>query len=257
MTEKPRPGAGGIGLLVSGAVLVVVWAVLYGGGNPVDAYAYWTAGNRPDPYAPQACCDFLYAPPFLAAGWPLWRLPFEVFVGLLRGAELAALLFLAGPFAGLAIFLPPVATEINAANVNLLLMTCLVGGFRWPALWAVILLTKPTAGVGLLWFVVRGEYGRALVPIAVAAGAMVLTTLLQPQWTADYVSMVLSRDPDTGGPFPWPWWARLPLAVPIIVWAARTDRRWALAIGTILAMPQLYFLSPAMLVVLLRLRKAS
>ncbi len=40
-------------------------------------------------------------------------------------------------------------------------------GFRYPAAWSLILLTKITPGIGLLWFAVRREW-RAL---AIALGA--------------------------------------------------------------------------------------
>jgi hypothetical protein len=230
---------------------VVVWATYAGGGNPVDAYAYWSAGNRPDPYAPQACCDFVYSPPFLQAGWPLWRLPFEVFTGLLRAAELACVVAFAGPASAIALFLPPVATEINAANVNLLLMAAVVVGFRYPVAWTFVLLTKPTAALGLLWFVLRGEWRKAAIPIMATIAISAVSFVLAPDLWADYLSTLLRMDAAPGWPFPWPFLWRAPFALALIVFGARTDRRWAIVVGTILAMPRLYFLSPAMLLAVL------
>ena len=46
----------------------------------------------------------------------------------------------------------------------------IVIGFRWPAAWSLVLLTKITPGIGLLWFAVRREW-RSL---AIALGAVIM-----------------------------------------------------------------------------------
>jgi len=40
----------------------------------------------------------------------------------------------------------------------------------------------------------------------------------------------------------------------LIVWGARTDRRWVVPVATVLAMPVLWITSPAVLVAIPRLR---
>src|SRR5690348_6311250 len=62
---------------------------------------------------------------------------------------------------------PPILFELSMGNIHLLLAAAIVLGFRWPAAWSFVLLTKVTPGVGLLWFAVRREW-RSL---AVALGA--------------------------------------------------------------------------------------
>ncbi len=240
-----------VGIMLGVAMAVVVWVTLLGSGNPLDALAYWSAGNRPDPYAPQPCCDYLYAPPPLQAGWPLWRLPFEAFVAILRAAELACVVAFAGPVAAAALWLPPVATEVNAGNVNLLLMAAVIGGFRYPVLWTFVLLTKPTAGLGLAWFVLRGEWRKAAVPIMATAAVCLASFVMAPDLWAGYLGAMARVSPDAVWQVPWPFLWRVPFALALIAWGARTTRRWALIVGTILAMPRLYFLSPAMLLGLL------
>ncbi len=50
---------------------------------------------------------------------PFLDLPFATFVAIIRLIDLAALVALAGPATVFALLLPPVAAEINAANINL------------------------------------------------------------------------------------------------------------------------------------------
>jgi hypothetical protein len=239
-------------LILSVAVVVAAWVTFYGAGSPVDAFAYWSAGNRPlAPYAPQPCCDYVYSPLFLQAGWPLWHLPFAVFVAALRAAELGVVVWFAGPVAAIALFLPPVATEINVANINLLIMAAVVGGFRWPVLWSFVLITKPTAGVGLLWFALRGEWRKAALPIGVAGIAALLSLYADPALWIGYIGVLARADQTPGWPFPWPLWVHWIPGVIFIIWGARTGRQWPMVVGTILAMPRLYFVSPAMLLAVL------
>src|SRR5207247_1772601 len=136
------------------------------GGNPVDALCYWLT-DPSNPYN-RTQYQFVYAPVTAQIISPLLTLPFAVFAALLRVVEVVSLLILAGPLAGILIFTTPVASEINAANINILIGVVMVLGFRWPALWVIPLLTKPSMGIGLLWFVLRGEWRKAAIPIGIA-----------------------------------------------------------------------------------------
>ncbi len=238
--------------LLSLVVAIVVWAAFtMDGGNPVDAWDFWV-----DPAAPYATGDvhhYLYSPVFAQVISPFRLVGFDVFVGALRAVELVCAFWLAGPVLFIALFLPPVATEINAANINVIIVVAIALGFRWPALWSIVLLTKPTMGIGLLWFVLRREWrslGVALGTTVAIAGA---SSLLNPTAWFDYVVALQTTYTTPGWPFPWPIWVRLPIALPLVVWGAWTGRPWAVALGSILAAPRLYFLSPVMLLGLLPL----
>ena len=54
--------------------------------------------------------------------------PFEVFIAIWRAALLAAVVYLAGPLTLLVLFLSPVASEINAGNIQILLALAIVLG---------------------------------------------------------------------------------------------------------------------------------
>ena len=69
---------------------------------------------------------------------------------------IGAVRFLTGPrLLAAGLLFPFTAMEVAGGNVSLLLAVAIVVGFRWPAAWALVLLTKITPGIGLLWFAVR------------------------------------------------------------------------------------------------------
>ncbi|HEX8024809.1 MAG TPA: glycosyltransferase family 87 protein [Candidatus Limnocylindrales bacterium] len=243
---------------ISAALCLSVLAVYTAtGGSPVDALCYWFT-NPNAPYRPDSSYQFVYSPAAAQIAWPLLLLPFEAFTFVLRVVETLSLIVLGGPIAGLLVFTPPVATEVNAANINILLALLMVLGFRWPALWAPALLTKPSMGVGLLWFVVRGEWRKLATAVGVAGAVSLVSFLYAPHIWFDWIAFLRTGTYQDGGwPFPWPVWIRLPFAIALVVWGARTNRSWTVVAAAVLALPRLYFLSPAMLVGMLPLIRAT
>ena len=68
----------------------------------------------------------------------------------------------------------PVASELYHGNIDLILAAAIVAGFRWPVAWAVVLHTKLTPGIGLLWFAVRREWR----PLLIAGAATIVQPIL-------------------------------------------------------------------------------
>ncbi len=232
--------------LISLATAVVVWVSLTRtGGNPVDAWDFWV--DPAAPYADGEVHHYLYSPVFAQVISPFRLVGFEFFTATLRAVELLAALWLAGPVLFIALFLPPVATEINAANINVLLVVAIALGFRWPALWAFVLLTKPTMGIGLLWFVIRREWRSLAIALGTTAAIAGVSFVLNPGVWFEYIGALTSTYTTPGWPFPWPIWMRLPFALPLVIWGSFTSRPWAVALGAMIAAPRLYFLSPVML----------
>jgi len=233
-----------------GAAAITFVSLTQGGGNPVDAFCYW----RIDPAHPYTLGDsqFAYTPVAAQALTPFVQLPFAVFVALIRLADLVALVALAGPATLLVLLLPPVAAEINAANINFPMGLAVVAAFRWPALWAFPLLTKVTPGLGILWFAVRREWRSFAIAAGTTAGLAAVSILAAPSLWTQYVEFLANDTPHVGGwPFPYPLWLRLPLAVVLVIWGARTNRRWVVPVAALLALPRLYFQSPALLLAVL------
>jgi len=232
-------------------VVLVIFTVL----RPIpadDAHAYWSV-NVADPYTrPVATFDaFTYTPPAALLFGVLGNLPFEVFEAgwtLLIGL---ALLWLTGPWALLFVVIPVVASDVYVGNIHVLLAAAIVASFRWPALWAVPLLTKPSCGVGLLWYVARGEWRRLLVALGVTAGlaavAFVVAPDLWPKWIAYVLETGVSPNVGTAAWVPVPLVIRLPAAVVLVIWGARTDRPWTVPTASMLALPVLWMVGLAML----------
>lgn len=217
-----------------------------------DAHAYWVV-DIANPYTrPVATQDaFTYTPPVALLFSVLGHLPFEVFEAgwtLLIGF---ALLWLTGPFALAFLVLPVVASDLYLGNIHVLLAAAVVGSLRRPGLWAIPLLTKPSVGVGLLWFVVRREWTRLAVALgvtaALAAIAFVLAPGLWPAWI-DYVLATGVAPPlGTAYAVPLPLLVRLPAAALLVIWGARTNRTWTLPTAAMLGLPVLWLVGLAML----------
>ncbi len=217
-----------------------------------DAHAYW-AVNVADPYTrPIATTDaFTYPPPAALFFGLLGQLPFEVFQAgwtLLIGL---ALLWLVGPWALAFLVIPVVASDLYLGNIHVLLAAAVVASLRWPALWAIPLLTKPTCGVGLLWYLVRGEWRRLGVALGTTAAVAALTFALAPDLWPKWIEYVLETGvaPNVGTAFwvPIPLLVRLPAAVLLVIWGARTDRPWTLPTAAMLGLPVLWLVGLAML----------
>ena len=233
-------------------VVVLVLFTVFRPTTAGDAHAYW-AVDLANPYSrPIATPDaFTYPPPAALFFTVLGKLPFEVFQAgwtLLIGA---ALLWLTGPWALAFLVLPVVASDLYLGNIHILLGAAVVGSLRHPGLWAIPLLTKPTVGIGLLWFVARGEWRRLAVALGVsavlAAAAYVLAPGLWPMWI-DYV-LATGVSPNVGSAFwvPLPLLVRLPAAALLVIWGARTNRPWTLPTAAMLALPVLWLVGLAML----------
>jgi hypothetical protein len=92
------------------------------------------------------------------------------------------------------VFWDPVALEVLAGNIHILTALAIVIGFRWPAAWAFVLLTKVTPGIGLLWFLSRREWKAAAVALLATATLVVVSFMLDPDaWGAWVGVLTLSR----------------------------------------------------------------
>lgn len=234
----------GIGLAI------VVWLLYFPAkGNPADAATYYgiDMGDMYGGWRLGASDAYQYAPVFAQLTWPLRQLPFEAYVAVIRGLSLIAVVWLAGPFTAIVLFLPPVAAEINAGNINLFLAVAVALGLRYPATWAAVLLTKVTPGIGLLWFVVRRRWQALAIALGSTAAIVALSFAISPgQWIAWFNLLVANRGLSTASyPYFIELWIRLPVAIAIVVAAAAWGRWWPVAIATTIAAPLLYFPSQA------------
>lgn len=226
-----RDGLSPVGLEVLAGLLVEPF------GHGSDAYAYWSFDTS-DPYADTsgnlgAFGTFRYSPIVALALAPLHALPWPVFITIWTLLLVAALAYLGGTWALALLALYPVALEVSYGNISLLLAAAIVVGFRWPAAWPFVLLTKVTPGVGLLWFVARREWRS----VGIALGASVLLVMaswpfVSAEWRT-WISVLAgaSRVPDPGTFGFFPLWLRCAAGGTLVIFAARTDRRWLVPIA--------------------------
>jgi len=247
-------------------IAFVVWlAIVYFAQKPgqtwgtgMDAISYW-ANHLDAPYANSDWTKaqaYVYSPAFLQLVSPLAQLPWVAFLGAWTAILLVAVRFLTGPrlFAFGALL---ALMELAGGNISLLLAAAMVVGFRWPAAWAFVLLTKVTPGVGLLWFVVRGEWRKLGIALGATAAIIAVSAVLMPGAWLEWVHLlgrIAGRD-GTWAAFPIPFLARLPFAIAVVVWGARTDRRWTVPVAGMLALPALWYGGLSMLLAVIVLRE--
>lgn len=245
-----------IAALILGPLAWAVWFVALGYGNPVDARAYWLADYGLVPWGQDG--SYVYSPAFTQATEPLRALGWEGFLVGWRLIEWAALAVMAGPWMILALPLVPVTTEISVGNIHLLLALAVVAGFRWPAAWAFVLLTKVTPGVGLLWFVVRREWRSLGIALGVTAAIVAVSFAFAPGLWADWIGILTGPRAEIDGRqvIPLPLVLRLVAAAGITIWAALTDRRWGVLVAAFVALPSTWFTALAMLAGVIGLRRS-
>ena len=239
--------------LRAGFVVALVLFAIYRPMMAADAHAYWAVDISAPYTRPIATTDaFTYPPPAALAFSVLGHLPWPVFQALWTILIGLALLWMAGPWSILFLAVPVVSSDLYLGNIHLLLAAAIVAAFRWPALWAFALLTKPTCGVGLLWFLVRGEWRRLAIALGTTAAIVVASAIIAPAlWPAwiDYVLQTgVAPNVGTAAWVPIPLLIRLPVAIVVVVWGARTDRPWTVPIASMLALPVLWMVGLAMIV---------
>jgi hypothetical protein len=235
-----RDGLALLGLGYAAFLFLVIAPQDHGVGS--DTYAYWSVSPA-DPYhIPEGQLGaFPYAPPIAQLFEPFARLPWDFFLVLWLGVLLATIIWLGWGKTLLVLAFPPVAIELYHGNVNLLIAAAIALGFRYPATWSFVLLTKVTPGIGVLWFVVRREWHQLAIAVGVTSVIVIASFVLdQSLWTAWASALVRDSSASLGGPLGIPILIRLPVAAALVIWGARTDRSWTVPAAATLAMPTLF-----------------
>jgi hypothetical protein len=231
------------GWLTSGFVLLVIPEI--GRSLGYDVFAYW-ALDLDQPYARSmagqyALGGFRYAPPIGFLLTPLGLAPWWIALWLWLGLLVGLIVFLGGRWTPALLALPPVALELYHGNVHLLIAVAIVVGFRYPWAWSLVLLTKVTPGIGLLWFAFRREWRAFGIALGATAVVAVASYVVAPGLWADWAAVLATnagQAQDLSIPPPIP--VRLPIAVLLVAWGAHTNRPWTVPIAAMLALPLLW-----------------
>lgn len=238
-----RDGAVLAGLLFLVYLFVVVAPAA--GTVGFDALSYWIY-SIDDPYriTHGTMGSFVYSPVAARLFQANSLLPWWQFLWLWEAGLLATALWLGGRRWWLAVLaFPPVALELYHGNIHLLIAAAIALGFRYPAAWAFVLVTKVTPGVGLIWFVVRREWRNLAIALGVTAAlvavSLVVDFRLWQEWI-DREVLVSLRQPPNQPQIEIPLLLRLPAAGLLVAWGGLTDRKWTVPLAAALAMPVLW-----------------
>jgi hypothetical protein len=234
--------------------------------DSVDAYAYWTTRTG-DFYAAAdtgRIGAYLYSPAFAQLLAPLTWLPLPVFSALWTAVNCAALWFLLRRWALPSLLFLPIPFEIISGNVHLLYAVAIVVGFRYPASWALMFITKITPGIGVLWFAVRREWRAFAVALGVTAAIVGVSVALDREAWEQWIAILRADLAGAGqGSLETPGWYLAAPLVPRVVAAAvivgvagLTDRRWLVPFAVVLAMPVVWLNSFATLAAVVPLWQA-
>jgi hypothetical protein len=155
------------------------------------------------------------------------------------------------------LFAPPVIIELAMGNIHLLLAAAIVAGFRWPGTWAFVLLTKPSLGIGLLWFAARGEWRRLGIALGTTAAIAGASFVLAPGLWGEWIGL-LSANAGTvpsgpSRPIEIPVPLRLIPAAAVVIVGARKGWRWTVPLAALVAMPTIWIGSLVLLVAVIPL----
>lgn len=237
------------GLALVGAALLVL-LILYGPGT--DATSYWSF-NLAHPYGAATRSltgtdAFRYAPPLAYVFLPFHALPFDTFRVLWMAIEFGCLVALVGWRWALALVaIYPVTLELSSGNIHLLMALAVAIGFRFPAAWAFLILTKITPGVGLVWFLVRRQWRELGIAAGATLAIVLVSCAVSPDLWQQWATMLradLSLSITGSHPYvPIPLSVRLPPAILLVAWGARHDRAWTVAVAVTLALPTIWIQS--------------
>ena len=223
----------------------------------VDAYAYWSTrdGILYEGSSVGILGSYLYSPAFAHLLIPLTWLSWPLFNAIWTALNCALLWCLAGRWSLLALLFLPIPLEIVSGNVHLIYAYVAVAGLRWPALWAIPLITKVTPGIGLLWFLVRREWRNLAIAMAATAAIVLISVILDQAVWREWIALLLNSDQaptqTPGWYVPVPLLPRLVIAAILVVWGARTDRPWVFPVAMTCALPLVWLNGLAVLAGLL------
>jgi hypothetical protein len=252
-TRALRDGALLAGLLFTAYLFLVVAPQTKTFG--FDALSYYLY-SIDDPYwlAHGTMGSFVYSP--IAARLFQFDslLPFWQFLWLWTALLLGTVAWLGGRRRWIWLLaFPPVALELYHGNVHLLIAAAIALGFRYPAAWVFVVVTKVTPGVGLLWFAARREWRSLGIALGVTAALVALSLAFDLRLWQEWIQrdlLVSFQTPPNQPQIPLPLLLRLPAAAALVVWGARTDRKWTVPVSAALAMPVLWISAFAVLAAL-------
>ncbi len=230
-----------------------------------DAHAYYVAWSGGLYEALPGSIDaYNYSPLFAQVIWPLTFLPWPVFCGVFVAAAGVGIAWLVRPLPRLLAVGAWLAClpEILSGNVFWLLAVLAVLGLTHGSAWCGAAFTKILPCVGPVWFLLRREWRRLGAFVVAAVLLTAVSVAISPGEWAAWIDFLRDSAGDSSGKvylspfaFTFPLVVRFPLALAVVVGAARTDRAWLLPVAMVLASPVVGWGTFALLAAVPRLRR--
>jgi hypothetical protein len=246
---KPALAVAGGAYLLGGILGVIPFTLQLGVPPGLDTVVYWGA-DLDNLYAGALIGErgaFLYSPAFAQILFPVRFVPFEVAYALWLGISIAMLVWMRVAWT---LAFPPVIADLYFGNIHVAYALAIVLGFRLSATWALPILTKVVSSVGVLWFAFRAEWRPFLMALGTTAAITSISFVLAPGLWFDWVDSLIANTGRSTGmrSDAIPLALRVVGAIGVVMWGARTDRRWTVPVAVFLASPTIWPGSAAVLV---------
>ena len=239
------------------AYIAAVWLRLVPYAEPVpsygpmfDAYGIWNAwsgGLYDIPWLDYEA--YVYSPAFAQIIYPFTLLPWELFAALWTGLAIGILFWMRVPWM---LAFPGVVDDILRGNIHVFLAGAVFLALRarpWGAgAWSFAFLTKVTPGIGVVWHAVRGEWRRFGIALGVTAAIVAVSVLTVPDLWREWINLLTGNVGATPRiqVIPLPLAVRLPIALVVVAVAGWKNWAWLLPIGVMLALPNVWTSSLAL-----------
>ena len=248
---RVAPTAAAVGGL---AYIAMVWLGVAPYAPPVpeygpmfDARGFWIAwqgGLYDIPWRTNEA--YVYSPVFAQLLAPFTLLPWPVFAGGWTAAAIGCLFWMRVPWM---LAFPGVIDDIVRGNIHVFLAAMVVLGFRYSGAYAFGVLTKVTPGIGLVWHAARGAWRSMAVGLAVSVVLFAISFVLSADLWIQWIGLLVENAGLSAriSVLPLPLLVRLPIAIAIVAFAARTDKAWLVPIGVMVGLPNVWTSSTALL----------
>ncbi len=247
--------------LVCMGVLLAVWWRMAQHPWRDDSYAFWSAWQDGQlyPAAWEPISQYVYSPAFAQAFWPLTLLHWSTVNALWAALQLGALTWMLGPIGAVVALafpypsLPVSGTAVFATidNGNPMILTAAaitLGLTRFPAAFSYVLLTKVSAGIGLVTFAVRRQWRKLAVALGVTLGIAAVSFLFGPGLWVEWIRLLVGAAFHSGAStalakeqfMPIPLAVRGVIGLAVVTLAAWRGVMWAVPIGCFLALPDIH-----------------
>jgi hypothetical protein len=247
--------------LVSWLVALLALDLAVSMSGSYDRQLYYDAFSKPLYQDWGRAAMFLYSPAAAQLFWPATLIPLSVYLSLFGIAGCAAVAWMVAPLGWR--WAPPAFLVVLPVTLHggLEWVFALVAvlALRYPAVWAVPLLTKVTPGVGAFYYIGRRDWRSFGVAVGLSLTIALVSALFAPNLWLDWFAMLWAIIRDTGpngfgAPLlPVPLLVRGLAALVIVLWGGSAGRPWTIVVAMILSRPDLGYSELAMLVALPRL----